>query len=260
MHDIVGFVITRIFLCANSLRFLNTFPTYPTSAFWPRSCSAQQYEPIDLGEFTMYSTTPEQNFMDAKAPLSEPHFNEEATVLSARPVVPLEKVSSSRNSTRLARPWVLGLGLVGALLIGIFATVVYYSQSDGENLSSFEGVEVAAGAEGTISQPVDSFSGPASTQPQLEAEKPSTSNTKAPVDTGTAKAKANREPAKNPRPRLVATISEPKSNHIEDQTEERRASRRQERRERRRNQRDRRNEKSDDVLRIRDIFEGSPRP
>lgn len=179
-------------------------------------------------------------------------------MLAARPVVPLEEVRGFGARTRLARPWVLGLGLAGALLIGVLATVIYYSQSDGENLSVLEGVEVASGAGGFSGESANGFSGPASTQPQIEAEKPSTPNIKAPVDTGTAKAKT--EPAKKARPRLVDVISEQKSNHSEDQIEERRAARRQERRERRRNQRDRRNGKPDDVLRIRDIFEGSPRP
>jgi len=204
----------------------------------------------------MSSTTPDQNFIDAQAPLSEPHFNEEATVLSARPVVPLEEVRSSRNFTRLAQPWVLGLGLVSALLIGVFATAIFYSRS--ENRSLLEGVEFAAGAQGFSNEPVNSFSGPASTQLNIEAAKPSTPTAKAPVDTGAVK--TNVEPAKKARPRLVAVIKEQKANHIEDQKDDRRAARQEARRERRRAQRERRDGKSDEVLRIRDIFEGSPRP
>ena len=108
----------------------------------------------------MSSTTPDQQFIDERARLSEPHFDEEATVLSARPVVPLEEVESLRRDLRLARPWVLGLSLAGALLIGVFATAIYYSQSDGENSSLFEGVEVASGAEGISNESFNSFSGP----------------------------------------------------------------------------------------------------
>jgi len=207
----------------------------------------------------MSSTTSDPRLIDAEANLSEPHFDQEATLLAARPVVPLEEVRAFGARTGLARPWVLGLGLASALLIGVLATVIYYSQSGGENLSVFEGIEVASGAEGFSSEAANSFSGPAPTQPQIEAEKPSTPNIKAPVDTGTAKANAA-EPAKKARPRLVDVIREQKSNHAEDQIEERRADRRQARRERRRTQRERRDGKPDDVLRIRDIFEGSPRP
>lgn len=209
----------------------------------------------------MSSTASDQKLIDAKATLPEPHFDQEATVLSARRVVPLQEVRSFKGGTLLTRPWVLGLGLAGALLVGVFATVIYYSQSNGDNSSLFQGAEIASGAEGASEAPTNSFSGPASPQPGIEEDKRVAITKPAPVNSRAGNTTA--EPERKPRPRLVAVIKERKSNnHVEeDREDDRRAARRQARRERRRAERDRRDGKSsDELLRIRDIFEGSPRP
>ncbi|HWN11097.1 MAG TPA: hypothetical protein VNO50_17795 [Pyrinomonadaceae bacterium] len=205
----------------------------------------------------MSSITSDQEFLNAKANLSEPHFDEEATVLSARPVVPLEEVRSFNTGTGWKRIWVLGLGLAGALLVGVFATAIYYSQSNGDDSSVFEGFEVTAGAEGISDEAANSFSGPASPQPIIENVKPASiaqpAAAKGPADKVTVKTEK--------RPRLVAVIRERKSNNHVEEEQDRRAARRQARRERRRGERERRDAKSsDELLRIRDIFEGSPRP
>lgn len=187
-------------------------------------------------------------------------------MLAARPVVPLEEVRASGARTGLARPWVLGLGLAGALLIGVLATVMYYSQSTGDDSRLFQGVEVASGAEGISAEgiseePNNSFSGPASPQPNIEPEKRVAISNPPAADNEAAK--ANAEPKK--KPRLVAVINDRKvNNQVEedpkDATDDRRTARREARRERRRAVRERRGGKSDDLMRIRDIFEGSPRP
>ncbi len=206
----------------------------------------------------MSSITSDQEFLNAKANLSEPHFDQEATVLSARPVVPLEEVASNSGNF-WKRPWVLGLGLAGALLVGVFATAIYYSQSKQDDSSLFEGFEVASGAEGISGEPANSFSGPASPQPIVESVKPASVAQPAP-EKGRVE-KVTTAPEK--KPRLVAVIKERKSNNDveDDQENDRRAGRRQLRRERRRAERQGRDRKSsDELLRIRDIFEGSPRP
>lgn len=207
----------------------------------------------------MSSTTSDQRLIDARATLPEPHFDEEATVLSARPVVPLDEVRSSAARNFVARPWVLGLGLAGALLIGVFATALFYSKSNEDNSRLFEHVEVASGVEGNSEESADSFSGPVSPQPKIDTPvaipEPASANTRA--------GKANSETTR--KPRLVAVIRERNSNdHVEEDgenDEELRSARRQARRERRRTERERRDgQTADDLMRIRDIFEGSPRP
>jgi len=193
----------------------------------------------------MSSTTTDQQFIDAESSLPEPHFDEEATVLSARPVVPLDAVNESRAQTVFSRPWILGLGLIGALLIGIFATALYYSSSNGADAEALQGAEVGLGAEGNSAGVTNSFSGPAAAQP-TPATKPEST-----------------EPGKKPRARLVAVIRDKKANnHIgEESDDDRKAARKQARKERRQAERERREAGSpDELLRIRDIFEGSPRP
>ena len=208
----------------------------------------------------MSSITTDHQLIGAESTLPEPHFDQEATILSARPVVPLEEVESSKAKLSLARPWILGLGLVGALLVGILATVIYYSRSTGNDSQLFQDVEVAAGVEGNSLQPSNSFSGPASPQPESETEEPAEASKQVPVNNQSDRASA--ESNKKPRARLVAVVKDNRSNnHIEESDDDRRAARKQVRQERRRAERERRNGKSsDELLRIRDIFEGSPRP
>ena len=65
-------------------------------------------------------TEPEHFSNDA---LTEPHFDEEATMLSARPVVPLEEIRAETNSRRRLA---FGLSILVALVIGALgATLIY---------------------------------------------------------------------------------------------------------------------------------------
>ena len=55
--------------------------------------------------------------------LDEPHFDEESTLLAARPVVPLEEVKAERRSkTGVA----VALAISGGLLIGLLAATLIY--------------------------------------------------------------------------------------------------------------------------------------
>lgn len=201
--------------------------------------------------------------MDANATLPEPHFDEEATVLSARPVVPLEKVRSFKTGRFATRPWILALSVAGALMVGVFATVLYYSRSSEDNLSVLEEIEVASGAAGISDDPADSFSGPASPQVKPETDKSAVVN---PAVENRPSVRVTNDSSKKPQPRLVAVIKDRKSNEVDDVQEsridriDRKEARRQARREQRLGDRERRNGNPSEVLRIRDIFEGSPRP
>lgn len=198
--------------------------------------------------------------MDAEPTLQEPHFDEEATVLSARPVVPLAAVEAARAKTSFPRPWLLAFGLVGALVVGISATVIYYSRPSGNDSNLFQDTEIAAGVEGKSTEPANGFGGAAAPRPKVDIDSPAQVKRET---LGNQADRASAEEDKKPRPRLVAVIREKKSNnHTEEEgPEDRKAARKQARQERRRAEREKRDGKStDELLRIRDIFEGSPRP
>jgi len=211
----------------------------------------------------MSSITTDHQFLDSGSSLPEPHFDEEATVLSARPVVPLDEVEARRSKVSFPRPWILGAALIGALLVGIFASALYYSRSEGESKLS-QGMELTAGVEGRNEETPEGFSGPVSSQPQVEVAKAVEAKKSTPVIPQPAQSeRASAGPEKKAQPRLVAVLREKKSNDsADDETEEdRKAARREARKDRRRTEREGRNRRSaDELFRIRDIFEGAPRP
>jgi type IV secretory pathway VirB10-like protein len=208
----------------------------------------------------MSSITTDQEFLDSAPSLPEPHFDEEATVLSARPVVPLEEVEARKSRVSFPRPWILGAALIGALLVGISASAIYYSGAKEEPKLS-QDMELTAGVDGRSEETPGGFSGPASSQPQAEVAKPVEAKKSTPVISQPDRASAG--PDKKPQARLVAVVREKKSNnHTDEETDEdRKAARRQARKDRRRTEREGRNRRSsDELFRIRDIFEGAPRP
>jgi len=199
--------------------------------------------------------------------LSEPHFDEEATVLSARPVVPLAAVPAAHSSVGSPRPWILGLGLVAALLVGMVATAFYYSRQDNSAPAAVDDAQVTAGAEGGPIKTDDSFSGPAAVQSVVQPEKSQpvkTETVKVESPATSSSVKTPVETTTKPKARLVAVIKEKGNGTVITTTgrrEERKADRREARQEQRRADRERRvRRSSDDVLRIQEIFEGTPRP
>ncbi len=214
----------------------------------------------------MESTTTDQQFFGAEASLSEPHFDEEATVLSARPVVPLTTIRGTKGvnpvnaRTSFPRPWSLGLALVGTLLIGILATAIYYSRLNRNDSQLVDDTEVTAGGDASPTRS-EGFSGPAVVQPAVNADTPAEVRRQASVKNQPLKASG--VGSRKPVARRVAVITEKenRSEAVEGSREDRKAARRQARQERRRAEREKRGSRSsDDLLRIRDIFEGSPRP
>src|SRR5687768_6809505 len=86
----------------------------------------------------MESNRRERELSRVKVVLDEPHFDE-ATLLSARPVVPLHAVKAESS---LDRRWALGLAIVVALLIGAFgATLVYKLRGQKQSTSITEGAD-----------------------------------------------------------------------------------------------------------------------
>ena len=189
--------------------------------------------------------------------LSLPHFDEDATLLSARPVVPLHEVKAE---TRSRRPVIFGLTILAAIFVGAISATLLLMQN-GQNSQD--------PAEAETIQPTVSFSGAAG------------GSTSEPAEAGVPLA---REPVEEPQTRKVPSGSDfssksrptaaisrrsvkagsPEQERDEDsengERELRRAERRDARREARRERRHRREQRGDDLLRIREIFEGSPRP
>lgn len=212
----------------------------------------------------MESTTTDQQFSGgAETSLSAPHFDEEATVLSARPVVPLATVNGVRSVEAKAsfrRQWILGLALVGALMVGVSATAIYHSPLVGNDSKLFDDAGLTAGVEAKTTKAEDSFSGSLTGPPAVNTDRPAALRRQAPAKSQTFGASA--EPSQKPVPRLFAVITEKRSRNQgrEGSREDRKAARQQARQERRRADREKPEAGSSDVLRIRDIFEGSPRP
>jgi len=103
-----------------------------------------------------------------EALLEEPHFDEEATVLSARPVVPLDEVRSvDRRHDRLRLAMVIGV----ALLVGAFASALIYKLAGNnqgstvvdEKIEAVKPVPLGSGAAGDAES---------SAEPQIKASEP----------------------------------------------------------------------------------------
>lgn len=218
-------------------------------------------------ESNVSNSTDQQSF-GADLPLAEPHFDEESTVLSARPVVPLEKVAAR---ARLTRALVVGLTIAGAVVVGMLAASIYYSRLSGDPPNSLANTEtIPSGVEARTTEkdlPRASSAEPAgaSGDSDTSVEVRSVASTNEAPEMST-------EAPKKPVARRVAVITfEPRGGEEDRGDEEDRADneRREERREARREERQRRremkrenqeNKTSRDLLRIREIFEGPRKP
>ena len=183
-------------------------------------------------------------------PLAEPHFDDEATLLSARPVVPLDEVPNygSEKMSRFTRGWMFVVTIVGAMLLGVIAGGAYYSYANRESARQYIKVEnIITGAEGW------------STETPITSEATVASG----VDHTTAALLPVEGPASAPQPEISSNqTGKPVARRVDVLTfpstrEEHKAARRQakaQRKELERASRDR------NVMRIREIFEGPQRP
>lgn len=196
--------------------------------------------------------------------LTLPHFQEEVTLLAARPVVPLKKI----KNRDLRQPWVLGLALVAAVLLGaLTATLIVYSQqgrpdqtvgteatepsSDYASKDAF--ASAFSGAEGLAKDSEEA--------PVLTVEKPNDPKTHIATVAASASTKKDRAPQiarSAPQPIKARSVSQEEI--FMSEKEMRRAERRETRRRPPDSERGRRNRSSNELLRIREIFEGPVRP
>ncbi|MEO7971229.1 MAG: hypothetical protein ABI698_08020 [bacterium] len=184
-------------------------------------------------------------------PLPEPHFDDEATVLSARPVVPLDQVEFYEEQTpgRFARGWVFAATIAGAMLLGVFVGIGYYSYANRQPSQPFVADEsIVAGVEGMAIQPAGNSDALAAL-PEVRQTTPANAQTAGAV----TKAPAVFEPVvpanetSRPVARRVAVLVGPSSH--EERKAARRLAKQLEREGRDRN-----------LTRIREIFEGPQRP
>lgn len=176
---------------------------------------------------------------------AEPHFDEEATLLSAQPVVPLEKIAAERRSRKSL---VLGAVILSSLIVGALGGALIYKQGQKHTSAILD--QAIPGAEGIATDESVAEAG-TGTLPEGEA---------VPIESKSAPQHVQR--VESPR---VVTSAKRLPIQLDDR-ELRRAERIEERRLKRRSERQalkearRHRDRSDDVLRIREIFEGSRRP
>jgi cytoskeletal protein RodZ len=215
----------------------------------------------------MESNIKNQQSSGADLNLSEPHFDEEATLLSARPVVPLRDV---RPKTRSERRLVLGLAMAISVMAGVLGATLIYKQRGQKQATGT--VETATEASEPKAQPLSGAAGAISKSP---ASTPSVSE-----DLNAATRREVQSASDITEPSKAAPLFSPgaesgRANGTQqseaDNRQDERAKRRAERMEARRLRRDAEREakketrahkgqSSSDLLRIREIFEGPPRP
>lgn len=198
-----------------------------------------------------------------KGDLSLPHFDEDATLLSARPVVPLHEVKAE---TRSRRRVIFGLTILAAVLLGAISATLLLLQS-GNNTES--------AADAALNQPLTPPSGVAGGSASESADASILELGEPDEQPQPAKARGvNNSPNSPIAKRTEAPIQRMPSRSVKmgssdrnveetlenDEIEFRRAERREARRAARRENRRRSEQTVDDLLRIREIFEGSPRP
>lgn len=227
-------------------------------------------------------------------PLSLPHFDEEATLLSARPVVPLHEV---RAETRSKGRLLFASTIVAAVVLGALGASLLFMPGDKQTNSVAEGergLSVNPGFDSSqhnLSGPLSDTAGQSPTGQSPTGQSPTgqavnsspsvalAALTNGQIDQTSASAPTSRTSNLNrgqaPRTSSTArpTRADPAPNNSvetlpanqnDDQDFEMDQSRlrQEERREARRLRRERRNsrEQSSDLMRINEIFEGTPRP
>lgn len=187
---------------------------------------------------------------------AEPHFDDERTILSARPVVPLEKIE---KKARHRRQWVLGGAFVLAMMLGA-ASALVASYMKLRNVPQ-TATEVAAEPDVAPAPVAVAESTPVET-PVIESEDvetpPETPRKESAPSRRIVAAQHNPEPIEDRDTRQMSEEDDPgriRDAVLYDQWQERRA-RRALRRERRRAER----YNHRDLSNLDEIFEGRRRP
>jgi hypothetical protein len=215
----------------------------------------------------MESNIKNQQPSGADLHLSEPHFDEEATLLSARPVVPLHDVGREAHS---GRRFALGLAMAISVMAGALGATLIYRQRGQKQAPGI--VETATEVSEPKAQPLSGAGGAISESP---ASAPSVSEDLNDVATREVRSAGHITLPGKAAPLFSPSAESGRANDTRqsaaDNRQQERAMRRAERMEARRLRRDAEREakretrghkgqSSSDLLRIREIFEGPPRP
>jgi hypothetical protein len=194
----------------------------------------------------MESSITDREYFEGE-PLAEPHFDDEATLLSARPVVPLQEIrAEERSGKRLA----VGAAMVFSLLVGaVGATLIYKQRGQGQATAivnaavpSVDGLAVDESDTSVAENAQDAAAGILQ-----EADSPTPDKALASPVAKSSSVEANKR-------------HQVESGLLRAQRIESRRFRRESTRKAQKEERARRSKSSDGLLRIREIFEGSPRP
>jgi hypothetical protein len=204
----------------------------------------------------MESNNINQEYFEAAVPLGEPHFDEEATVLSARPVVPLQEIKAEEQSRKRL---IVGLAMACSLTMGaLAATLIYKQRGEGQSTAISTAVPGAAGmvVDHPASSPAAAEVGGGAVGDTLPEAGATTAETKSvPSVSGSTASTAVELQRKKNLPEQVEELEVTRAARIDS----RRLRRRLERQAWRESG-GRQRKTSDDLLRIRDIFEGPTRP
>lgn len=188
--------------------------------------------------------------------LSWPQFDEDATLLAARPVVPLHAVKAESRSKRV----IFGLAILVAILVGAISATLLLLQS-GQNSQTAADAEVSqpivssSGAAGGFTSESAEAKGPVLPEPDEEPQPREVLGTR---DSSTKKRPSAVISQSSEKPARAGSHDRERDEDFEsDERELRRAERRDARREARRERRHRQEQRGDDLLRIREIFEGA---
>jgi len=210
----------------------------------------------------MESNITDQQYFGTDLQLSEPHFDEEATLLSARPVVRLSDVrTEARSGKRLA----FGLAMVIAVMAGAFGASLIYKQREQKAATAI--METGP----PLPQPAVSPT-VAKAQPLSGADGAISESNASPLaenaeDMATREGHRDGAGMATKKPGRLTEILQRGTSNQPDERELRREERMEARRlrqiaerEAKREARSHKSQSSDDLLRIREIFEGPLRP
>ena len=218
----------------------------------------------------MDSNITDQEQFGADLQLSEPHFDEEATLLSAQPVVPLDEVTAGgRSGRRLA----FGLAIVFALVVGALGATLIYKQRGQKQGTAI--AETATPVSNQAAPETTSLTGDGGAKPDSHGSASAMAENGGDVVRREVSNAGASNQSRKQGPQLFQSAESNKATEtrqneaisLRDKREMRRAERMEETRLRRkaervarRDARDHKSRPSDDLLRIREIFEGAPRP
>jgi len=202
----------------------------------------------------------EQTFdrsLEAAVSPAEPHFDDELTLLSARPVVPLEKIDAKQ---RHRRNWVLGGAFAIAMMLGAATALVasYLKLRAVPNQATeITEVETPAAAPLAVANPVTSELPAVENASQVENTLENTEESTTPVALKKPKRRVRQDTELPPPPPVTRDMNETdqlqqiRSAVLFDQWQERRA-----RRVLRRERRNRVDHHDRDLSNLDEIFEG----